>query len=52
MKVEIFEISSKEDKIYVELLEQYKTNCELQALLRYSCYLHGECLWKMQKLES
>ena len=33
MKIEIFEITSKKDKIYLELLEQYKTNLELQALL-------------------
>ena len=33
MKIEVFEITSKEDKIYQELLEQYKTNHELQALL-------------------
>jgi len=33
MKIEVFEIASKEDKIYLELLEQYKTNPELQGLL-------------------
>jgi len=33
MKIEVFEITSKEDKIYQELLEQYKTNPELQGLL-------------------
>jgi hypothetical protein len=33
MKIEAFEIASKEDKVYRELLEQYKTNPELQALL-------------------
>jgi len=33
MKIEVFEIASKEDKIYLELLEQYKTNPEVQALL-------------------
>ena len=33
MKIEVFEIASKEDKIYQELLEQYKTNPEVQALL-------------------
>jgi hypothetical protein len=33
MKIEVFEITSKEDKIYQELLEQYKTNLELQGLL-------------------
>ncbi|MDR1893392.1 MAG: hypothetical protein LBQ61_01710 [Spirochaetales bacterium] len=36
MKIEIFEIASKEDKIYRELLEQYKTNPEVQALLHES----------------
>lgn len=33
MKIEVFEITSKEDKIYQELLEQYKTNRELRGLL-------------------
>ena len=33
MKIEVFEITSKEDNIYQELLEQYKTNPELQELL-------------------
>ena len=33
MKIEVFEITSKEDKVYLELLEQYKTNPELQSLL-------------------
>jgi len=33
MKIEVFEITSKEDKIYQELLEQYKINPELQRLL-------------------
>jgi len=33
MKIEVFEITSKEDKIYQELLEQYKTNPELQGFL-------------------
>ena len=33
MKIEVFEIASKEDKIYLELLEQYKINPELQGLL-------------------
>ena len=32
-KIDIFKITSKEDKIYQELLEQYKTNPELQELL-------------------
>jgi hypothetical protein len=33
MKIEVFEIASKEDRIYQELLEQYKTNPELQGFL-------------------
>jgi len=33
MKIEIFEISSKNDKIYLELLEQYKNNPEVKMLL-------------------
>ena len=33
MKIEIFEITSKEDKVYQELLEQYKKNPEVQKLL-------------------
>jgi hypothetical protein len=33
MKIEVFEIASKEDKVYQELLEQYKTNPEVQELL-------------------
>jgi hypothetical protein len=33
MKIEVFEIASKEDKIFQELLEQYKTNLEVKALL-------------------
>jgi hypothetical protein len=36
MKIEVFEIASKEDKVYQELLEQYKSNPEVQALLRES----------------
>jgi len=33
MKIEVFEITSKEDKVYQELLEQYKTNRKVQKLL-------------------
>ena len=33
MKIEVFEIVSKEDKEYLELLEQYKTNQEVKTLL-------------------
>ena len=33
MKIEVFEITSKEDKVYLELLEQYRTNPEVQELM-------------------
>ena len=33
MKIEVFKIESKENEVYLELLEQYKTNHELQELL-------------------
>jgi len=33
MKIKIFEIRTKKDKVYLELLEQYKTNSEVQTLL-------------------
>jgi hypothetical protein len=33
MKIEVFNITSKDDKIYQELLEQYKTNPEVEVLL-------------------
>jgi hypothetical protein len=33
MKIEVFEIISKDDKIYQELLEQYKNNHEVRELL-------------------
>ena len=33
MKIEVFKIESKEDEIYQELLEQYKTNPEVNELL-------------------
>ena len=33
MKIEVFEIASKEDKVYQELLGQYKTNPEVKVLL-------------------
>jgi hypothetical protein len=33
MKIEIFEITSKEDAVYLELLDKYKSNAELQELL-------------------
>jgi hypothetical protein len=44
MKIEIFEIASKEDKVYQELLEQYKTNPEVQSLLHKSIY-PSEMVW-------
>jgi hypothetical protein len=44
MKIEVFEIASKEDKVYQELLEQYKTNPELQALLGESI-IPSEMVW-------
>jgi len=33
MKIEVFEVNSKEDKVYLELLEQYKNNPETKELL-------------------
>jgi len=33
MKIKIFEIRTKKDKVYLELLEKYKTNSEVQTLL-------------------
>jgi hypothetical protein len=33
MKIEVFEIESKKDKVYQELLEQYETNPELQEFI-------------------
>lgn len=33
MKIEVFEITSQEDAVYRELLEQYKTNEEVKTLL-------------------
>jgi len=33
MKIEVFEIGSKEDRVYQELLEQYNTNSEVQGFL-------------------
>jgi len=33
MKIEVFEIASKEDRVYLELLDQYNTNAEVQGLL-------------------
>jgi hypothetical protein len=44
MKIEVFEIASKEDKVYRELLEQYKTNPELQALL-HEFIIPSEMVW-------
>jgi hypothetical protein len=36
MKIKVFEIVSKDDKIYQELLEQYKANPEMESLLNIS----------------
>jgi hypothetical protein len=44
MKIEVFEITSKEDKVYQELLEQYRTNPEVQALLQESI-IPDEIIW-------
>jgi hypothetical protein len=44
MKIEVFEITSKEDKLYRELLEQYKTNSEVQALL-HEYIIPSEIIW-------
>ena len=44
MKIEVFEIASKEDKIYQELLEQYKTNPEVQELLD-EYIIPSELIW-------
>jgi hypothetical protein len=44
VKIEVFEIASKEDKIYQELLEQYKTNPEVQALLNEFIF-PSEMIW-------
>ena len=44
MEIKVFEIMSKEDKIYQELLEQHKTNLELQLLLHESI-ISSEMIW-------
>lgn len=44
MKIEVFEIASKEDKVYQELLDQYKTNPEVQALL-HETIIPSEMIW-------
>jgi hypothetical protein len=36
MKIKVFEIVSKDDKVYQELLEQYKVNPEMKSLLNIS----------------
>jgi hypothetical protein len=33
MKISVFEVLSKEDRVYQELLKQYKTNSEVKMLL-------------------
>lgn len=44
MKIEVFEITSKEDKVYQELLDQYKTNPEVQELLNETI-IPSEMIW-------
>jgi hypothetical protein len=44
MKIEVFEIASKEDKVYLELLEQYKTNPAVQAAL-HELIVPSEIIW-------
>ena len=44
MKIEVFEISTKEDKIYIELKEQYKSNPEIKILLDEFIFDHGAIL--------
>lgn len=38
MKIEIYEIESEENKVYLELLERYKTDKELQTLLNVDVF--------------
>ena len=33
MRIEVIEVKTKEDKIYLELLEQYRINQEVQSLM-------------------
>jgi hypothetical protein len=44
MKIEVFEITSKEDNVYQELLDQYKTNHEVQTLL-HETIIPSEMIW-------
>ena len=41
MKIEVFEVVSKEDKIYKELLEQYNTNPDVQKTCNWYGYFKG-----------
>ena len=41
MRIEVFEIMSANDKVYLELLEQYKTNLEVKAFLDESIIPSG-----------
>jgi hypothetical protein len=44
MRIEVFEIMSKEDKVYQELLDQYKNNLEVQELL-HETIIPSERIW-------
>jgi hypothetical protein len=44
MSIEVFEIASKEDKVYQELLNQYKTDPEVRALL-HETIIPSEMIW-------
>jgi hypothetical protein len=46
MKIVVFEIASKEDKLYQKLLDQYKTSPELQELLDKFIY-PSEKVWEI-----
>ena len=39
MKIDVFEVVSEEDQVYQELLEQYKNNPKVQALLNKTIIL-------------
>ena len=41
MKIQVFEIITEEDKVYQELLEQYKTNSEVNLKLN-ECIINSE----------
>ena len=44
MKIEIFKIESKENKEYLELLELYKSNSEVQTMLNKPIF-DSEMIW-------